>query len=405
MADLRSAAAEADRRAEEEAAAPRDGRSGSVSGVPARPAFLQLLDARRASAARSSISSAPSISIRPTRRRTPGSATPSAACRTTASIAPSEGFPRARGGGAEGDRARSGARRRARHAGAGQPVLPVELGGRRTAVHAIDRAEPVARQRPRVPRADAGHVRPPRRSDRRGAQTARQLDPLVAARQHERRLGALLRRPLRGGDRRAAQARARCSAAESRDEAGSVIIVALRAARAGSRRRRSWRRQPSALASRSTARRCCRPGAEGGAARLLGGAAGRAGSFADAPAADPLQLRRRARATRSPRRSGRTPRERSSSSSTARRSSSPSIRRWRRSHGHAGFEALLTRIGVPRSPMASAPHTASTIIGTGTPRVAARRTTEPCSCSTSIRFPCDRSISSDDRIVPGIAST
>ena len=42
------------------------------------------------------------------------------------------------------------------------------------------------------------------------------------------------------------------------------------------------------------------------------------------------------------------------------------------------------------------------IIGTGTPARAARRTTEPCSASTSIRLPCDRSISSDDRIVPGM---
>ena len=45
------------------------------------------------------------------------------------------------------------------------------------------------------------------------------------------------------------------------------------------------------------------------------------------------------------------------------------------------------------------------MIGTGTPAAAARRTTAPCSASTSIRFPCDRSISSDDLIVPGIAST
>ena len=45
------------------------------------------------------------------------------------------------------------------------------------------------------------------------------------------------------------------------------------------------------------------------------------------------------------------------------------------------------------------------MIGTGTPAAAARRTTAPCRASTSIRFPCDRSISSDDLIVPGIAST
>ena len=45
------------------------------------------------------------------------------------------------------------------------------------------------------------------------------------------------------------------------------------------------------------------------------------------------------------------------------------------------------------------------MIGAGTPAVAARRTTAPCSASTSIRFPCDRSISSDDRIVPGMRST
>ena len=45
------------------------------------------------------------------------------------------------------------------------------------------------------------------------------------------------------------------------------------------------------------------------------------------------------------------------------------------------------------------------MIGTGTPARSARRTTAPCSASTSIRFPCDRSISSDDRIVPGIPAT
>ncbi len=45
------------------------------------------------------------------------------------------------------------------------------------------------------------------------------------------------------------------------------------------------------------------------------------------------------------------------------------------------------------------------IIGTGTPARAARRTTDPCSASTSIRLPCDRSISSDDRMVPGMPST
>ena len=44
------------------------------------------------------------------------------------------------------------------------------------------------------------------------------------------------------------------------------------------------------------------------------------------------------------------------------------------------------------------------MIGTGTPARAARRTTAPCSASTSIRFPIDRSISSDDRIVGGSAS-
>ena len=45
------------------------------------------------------------------------------------------------------------------------------------------------------------------------------------------------------------------------------------------------------------------------------------------------------------------------------------------------------------------------MIGTGTPAAAARRTSAPCSASTSMRLPCDKSISSDDLIVPGIAST
>jgi hypothetical protein len=45
------------------------------------------------------------------------------------------------------------------------------------------------------------------------------------------------------------------------------------------------------------------------------------------------------------------------------------------------------------------------MIGTGTPARAARRTTDPCSASTSIRFPIDKSMSIDDRIVPGIPST
>jgi hypothetical protein len=43
--------------------------------------------------------------------------------------------------------------------------------------------------------------------------------------------------------------------------------------------------------------------------------------------------------------------------------------------------------------------------GTGTPARAARRTTDPSSASTSIFFPCARSMSSEDRIDPGIAST
>ena len=45
------------------------------------------------------------------------------------------------------------------------------------------------------------------------------------------------------------------------------------------------------------------------------------------------------------------------------------------------------------------------VIGAGTPRRAARRTTDPCSCSTSMRFPWARSISSDDRIDPGMPAT
>ena len=45
------------------------------------------------------------------------------------------------------------------------------------------------------------------------------------------------------------------------------------------------------------------------------------------------------------------------------------------------------------------------VIGTGTPRRAARRTTDPCNCSTSMRFPWARSISSDDRIDPGMPAT
>jgi hypothetical protein len=45
------------------------------------------------------------------------------------------------------------------------------------------------------------------------------------------------------------------------------------------------------------------------------------------------------------------------------------------------------------------------VIGTGTPAAAARRITAPCSASTSMRLPCDRSINSDDLIVPGIVAT
>ena len=45
------------------------------------------------------------------------------------------------------------------------------------------------------------------------------------------------------------------------------------------------------------------------------------------------------------------------------------------------------------------------MIGTATPADAARRTNAPCSASTSMRLPCDKSISSDERIVPGIVST
>ena len=45
------------------------------------------------------------------------------------------------------------------------------------------------------------------------------------------------------------------------------------------------------------------------------------------------------------------------------------------------------------------------MIGTATPMRAARRTSAPCSASTSIRLPCCRSISSDDRVDGGSAST
>ena len=41
------------------------------------------------------------------------------------------------------------------------------------------------------------------------------------------------------------------------------------------------------------------------------------------------------------------------------------------------------------------------MIGVGTPTARPRRTTLPCSASTSIRLPCDRSMSSDDRVVGG----
>ncbi len=44
------------------------------------------------------------------------------------------------------------------------------------------------------------------------------------------------------------------------------------------------------------------------------------------------------------------------------------------------------------------------MIGTATPARSARRTTAPCSASTSIRLPCDRSMSSDDRIDAGMPS-
>ena len=66
----------------------------------------------------------------------------------------------------------------------------------------------------------------------------------------------------------------------------------------------------------------------------------------------------------------------------------------------ARFQRLLTRLGVPT---ASAPHTVlDVVIGTGTPARAARRTTDPWSASTSIRLPWERSISSDDRMLPGM---
>jgi hypothetical protein len=45
------------------------------------------------------------------------------------------------------------------------------------------------------------------------------------------------------------------------------------------------------------------------------------------------------------------------------------------------------------------------MIGTGTPVLAARRTAAPSSASTSIRFPCSKSSSSEDRIDPGMVST
>ena len=85
--------------------------------------------------------------------------------------------------------------------------------------------------------------------------------PAVAARQHERRLGALLRRPAGADDRRAA---AHARPPRSRRRRGARPADGRpTSCSAGSRRRREPQRATSALACRPTPRRCSPPGAPG----------------------------------------------------------------------------------------------------------------------------------------------
>ena len=132
LADFRSAAAQADDRAEEEAAQAIDGESGGLSGVPARTPSLEQLDAGRVPARARRVPARRSTSIRCTRWPTPGSATPTARWPTTATSIRATASPR-RGRGRARAAARPRSGRRARHARARAAVRARGTGRRRSA--------------------------------------------------------------------------------------------------------------------------------------------------------------------------------------------------------------------------------------------------------------------------------
>ena len=358
MADLRGAATEADRRAEEEAAQARDRRSRGVSGVPARALLLQRLVARglppRARAFRARDRARPDLRAglrRPRRhhrldvvlRLDPAAATDSRARRRR---------PRKRSRSIPSSPTRMERWRSAACSIAGTGRTRNGSSGSRSR---STRSSPAcARSSPSSsPRSDATTSRSPQ------ARTGRELDPLsplvnmsvgwalyFAGRFEEAiaELRTSTRSAPRAERRRAAQ----------RDDG------VLRAAGADSRRRRTPRRATRASACRSTARRCSRPG--GPAARRRTGRSAWPRSIGASPTALPMihynyacvlaRLGRLDEADGAPHRARRA--------AAGQRRVPRRRARARALRAQPGFDALLTRIGVPRPPMASAPRTAST---------------------------------------------
>ena len=126
-------------------------------------------------------------------------------------------------------------------------------------------------------RHPARHARPARGVDRRGPHRARARSAL-AARQHERRLGVLLRRPAGTRRSRSCCIRRILHRGQNADEPHSLMMASYEHAgtiRGGGAHRR---RATPASACRSTARRSLAAWRTGGRAGVLAGAAGRARS-------------------------------------------------------------------------------------------------------------------------------
>ena len=280
----------------------------------------------------------------------------------------------------------------------GAPLRRLGLGGRGGRAETGARAQRQARRRPRRLRALPVECRTLYRVAGRGAHRARSR-PAVDLQQHRRRLGASLRRPPpRCDSRGAAHPRSGAWTRRGGQHPDRFLRAArtLRGRRAAGQRaallgpdprrreaaRRVPRRRRAGILALPTRDDAGSPRQRHGPGCLL-----RVGHHAPAARRDRSGARRARGDGRCPRRRRRLHRRRPDSPPAAWQ---PTLRRDHQARGLAhGFSSAYN----------------VDMIGTGTPAAAARRTSAPCSASTSMRFPCDKSISSDDRIVPGIAST